>query len=214
MGSILEVVDTGKSYYRSWLFRGVSISFTLEPGNSFVILGNNGSGKSTFLLLLAGQITPSEGTINWRISDNEIPDNEKHLYYSLASPGLELLEELSLQEWFDFHNKTKPFQKGVTLDYIAELCDFNLKTLSKPMANYSSGMKQRVKLCSALLCDVPIVFLDEPTSNLDLKGQDLYASLIEQQLPQKTIFLASNEPKEYESFKNRYIIEDKQINLL
>ena len=105
----------------------------------------------------------------------------------------------------------KPLKKDVSIEYIAELCKFTNKTLQKPIANFSSGMKQRVKLCGNLLSDVPVSFLDEPLSNLDTDGIELYHSLIEIEKQSKALFVASNDPKEYESISNRFRIEDKQL---
>jgi ABC-2 type transport system ATP-binding protein len=209
--SVINVIGAGKSFYRQWLFRNIHINFDLSPGSSYALLGNNGSGKSTFLLMLAGQITPTEGSINWEINKVSILENARFYQYALSSPAMELPEELNLSEWFAFLQKVKRMQSHVTLDYITEICGFTQKTLLKPIGNYSSGMKQRVKLCGNLLCDTPVSFLDEPLSNLDAAGILLYQDLIEQQRSQKAIFVASNDNKEYEFVENRFEILDKQI---
>lgn len=208
---VIQVKGAGKSFYRQWLFKDVQFSFDISPGNTYALLGNNGSGKSTFLLMLASQITPTEGTIDWIVNGISVPDYTLFKYYSLSSPAMELPEELNLSEWFAFLNKTKGMQTHVTLDYIAEICGFTQKTLLKPIGNYSSGMKQRVKLCGNLLCDTPVSFLDEPLSNLDTAGITLYQELIRQNQKSKTIFVASNDIQEYEFIEKRFEIIDKQI---
>lgn len=208
---VIQVKGAGKSFYRQWLFKDVQFSFDISPGSAYAILGNNGSGKSTFLLMLAGQITPTEGSIDWEINENIIAENDRFRHYSLSSPAMELPEELNLSEWFAFLDKTKGMQTHVTLDYIAEICGFTQKTLLKPLGNYSSGMKQRVKLCGNLLCDTPVSFLDEPLSNLDTAGITLYQELIQQNQNSKTIFVASNDIQEYEFIEKRFEILDKQI---
>lgn len=208
---VIQVKGAGKSFYRQWLFKDVQFSFDISPGNTYALLGNNGSGKSTFLLMLATQITPTEGTIDWIVNGISVPDYTRFKYYSLSSPAMELPEELNLSEWFAFLDKTKGMQTHVTLDYIAEICGFTQKTLLKPLGNYSSGMKQRVKLCGNLLCDTPVSFLDEPLSNLDTAGITLYQELIRQNQKSKTIFVASNDIQEYEFIEKRFEILDKQI---
>jgi len=207
----IEVNGAGKSYYRSWLFKDVNLKFDLSPSQKFAFLGNNGSGKSTFLLMLCGQISPTTGNILWNIDGNFLKENVWHQNYALSSPGMELPEELNLYEWFSFIQKIKPLKKGIELEYIAEICKFSKKTLLKPIANYSSGMKQRVKLCGNLLSAVPVSFLDEPLSNLDADGIELYHKLIEMEEAHRSIFIASNDEKEYDFVSNRYKIKDKQI---
>jgi ABC-type multidrug transport system ATPase subunit len=86
--------------------------------------------------------------------------------------------------------------------------------LEKPIAHYSSGMKQRVKLCGALLSDVPVVFLDEPTANLDSQGKELYFKLTQQALTRKSLIVASNDPEEYQFISNRYLLQDSVITPL
>lgn len=207
----IDVNSVGKSFYRSWLFKDINLQFDLNPGDAYAILGNNGSGKSTFLLMLAGQVTPTIGRIDWRINGSTILDHRKHLSYALSSPLMELPEELNLQEWFEFIQKVKPLLPSVSLEYIADICKFTKKTLSKPLANYSSGMKQRVKLCGNLLSDTKVSFLDEPLSNLDNNGAELYQNLVNEALVRKTLFVASNDPKEYNFVRIKFEIQDKQI---
>lgn len=205
------VNGVGKNFYRSWLFKDINLEFALQPGNTYAILGSNGSGKSTFLLLLAGQVSPTVGEVEWRKYGETIRDNYKHTHYALSSPLMELPEELNLREWYEFVQKVKPLKPKVDLEYIADICKFSTKTLSKPIANYSSGMKQRVKLCGNLLSNTSISFLDEPLSNLDTDGVELYHKLVDEALLSKTLFVASNHSKEYDFVANKFEIKNKQI---
>jgi ABC-type multidrug transport system ATPase subunit len=70
---------------------------------------------------------------------------------------------------------------------------------------YSSGMKQRVKLALTVLCNVPIVLLDEPTSNLDPTGRQWYKQLIETFIENRTLIVASNFLEEEYFFANAQI---------
>ena len=79
------------------------------------------------------------------------------------------------------------------------------------MYTFSSGMKQRVKLCGAFLTNVPLIILDEPLSNLDQNGFDLYNELWNQSQDRKAIVVASNDEKEYQKVSQRLRIEAKQI---
>jgi ABC-type multidrug transport system ATPase subunit len=112
----ISLHNCGKNYHRTWLFRGLSFNIELgaEGHNSnplrLAILGSNGAGKSTFTLMLAGQTDPTEGTVQW-IMDNKKAIDSKHWHsqVALASPGMELPEEFTLQEWFTFHQKYVDF---------------------------------------------------------------------------------------------------------
>jgi ABC-type multidrug transport system ATPase subunit len=124
---------------------------------------------------------------------------------------LELPEELTLIEWFQFQSKIKPFYDFVDLDYLLNTCNFSKKTANKAIGNYSSGMKQRVKLCLAILSNTPLSIIDEPFSNLDYEGIDLYYSLIEKFQQQKFFVIASNRSEEYTFAKSKIQIENGEI---
>lgn len=205
---ILE--NCGKNYHRAWLFRNVNFQLDVFPGNSLAVLGDNGSGKSTFTLLLTHQIQPTEGSITWQGTDSK----NIHKIYSLSSPSMELPEELTLEEWFEFANRIKPFYQDVDLNRIIDLCQFSSKVRNKSIINFSSGMKQRVKLCHSFLTDAPLCILDEPLSNLDQKGIDLYRKLIGDYQSSKCFVVASNRIDEYEFCKNQVVIKDGQLSVL
>jgi ABC-type multidrug transport system ATPase subunit len=68
---------------------------------------------------------------------------------------------------------------------------------NKQIRYYSSGMKQRIKLAQAIFSDVPVLFLDEPCTNLDETGYTLYQSLINDYATNKLIIVSSNDKAEY-----------------
>ena len=208
----IHLKDCGKNYHNAWLFRNVNLEMDLSIGNSYGILGDNGSGKSTFLLMLIGQVGPTEGIINFSIKGKEIQPADLHNYYSHSSPGMELPEELSLIDWFKFQNRIKPFYKDFTLEELCDICQFTTKTRTKAILNYSSGMKQRLKLVLSFFTDAPICLLDEPLSNLDSKGIVLYNTLIEKHITNKAIVVASNREDEYYFTRNQLLISNKEIN--
>lgn len=69
--------------------------------------------------------------------------------------------------------------------------------LNKQIRYYSSGMKQRVKLAQAIFCNAGVVLLDEPTTNLDSQGIDLYHRLVAQFCANRLVIVSSNDPVEY-----------------
>ena len=82
----------GKKFNREWIFR--NIDFEIPSGTRIAILGSNGSGKSTLLQVLSGILSPSEGSTEYRINETEVPIEEVFQYFTIASPYLELVEEI------------------------------------------------------------------------------------------------------------------------
>jgi ABC-type multidrug transport system ATPase subunit len=202
----IKLNNIGKRYNYEWIFRNVNYEFTSD--NNYVILGANGSGKSTLLQVIAGSLIASEGTIEYKTQDFVIPEDEIFKHISYASPYLELFDEFTLIESIEFQAQFKPFFNGLTSKQIIELTQLE-KAKDKQLKYYSSGMKQRVRLALAILCNSPLLLLDEPTSNLDKKSIDWYQNLVDQHSKQRMIIVCSNEQTYEYPFCNKYLhIED------
>lgn len=199
--------NIGKRYNYEWIFRKVNYEFSTE--NNYVILGSNGSGKSTLLQLIAGSSSASEGSIAYQPNYKEttlIPPEIIFNELSFAAPYLELFEEFTLSESIEFQAKFKPFQKQLDTNSIIQLTQLE-KVKNKQLKQFSSGMKQRVKLALAILSDTPILLLDEPTSNLDRKATDWYQNLVADYGQNRLIIVCSNQ-LEYE-----YAFCNKQLHI-
>jgi ABC-type multidrug transport system ATPase subunit len=196
--------DCGKSFNRMWLFRSLNASF--HSGEKWAILGPNGSGKSTLGLLLCGQLTPTEGEVEYVNNNVAVPPNNLHRFVSLTSPALELNEDMNTQEIFDLHHKLKPFQTENAAGVFASMAGFDDKTMRKPLTTFSSGMKQRVKLALATMSDTPLLILDEPFTNLDKDGEKFFYALTEKYAQNRLLMIASNREEEY-------AMCNRQINL-
>jgi ABC-type multidrug transport system ATPase subunit len=192
--------DCGKRFNRDWIFRHLEFEFL--PGETYAITGANGSGKSTLLQVLSGSMAVSEGKIQWN-KGKHIDEEQVHQYISIAAPYLEVIEEMTVVEFLEFHRYFKPFIPGLTISDIVELVGLE-KAAHKQIRYYSSGMKQRVKLAQAFFSDVPVLLLDEPCTNLDATGIALYRHLITTYAKGKTVVVSSNDEVEY-SFCNHVI---------
>ncbi|MEO6915935.1 MAG: ABC transporter ATP-binding protein [Chitinophagaceae bacterium] len=190
----INCVNAGKRFNREWIFRNFSFDFL--PGLKYAITGPNGSGKSTLLQVLAGAIASSEGSITYNTGPSEIDPDKAYQHLSLAAPYLDLVEEMSVGELLAFHSVFKPFMPGVKIDSIISEVDLS-SAGSKQIRFFSSGMKQRVKLAQAIFSDTRMLFLDEPTTNLDDKGIEMYSSLITRYCQNRTLIVSSNDPQEY-----------------
>ncbi|MFZ9847429.1 MAG: ABC transporter ATP-binding protein [Flavobacteriales bacterium] len=187
MELILE--NLGKKYEGNWIFRNVNLS--LPSGSRLLITGKNGSGKSTLAKTIAGLILPSEGKILYKTQSSVLPEEIAYKSIQLSGPYIDLVEDFTLEEFLNFHAKFKSFQ--LPINELIELGYF-VEHRTKYIRNFSSGMKQRVKLLVSLLSDVPFTILDEPTANLDERGTLWYHELVERFASTKTIVVCSNSP--------------------
>lgn len=193
MQIILE--QLGKRFIREWIFRRLSLE--LAAGDRLAITGPNGSGKSTLLQVLTGAMPASEGKIQYREGTQDIPADHFFRQVSIAAPYLELIEEFTLTELVDFHQKFKPFKQNLSTPAFIERLDLKASR-DKFIRNFSSGMKQRLKLGLAFYSNVPLVILDEPTSNLDARNSDWYFEEVQKLDANQTLIIASNVPAEYQ----------------
>ncbi len=200
----ISLERTGKRFLRHWVFKDISYTFT-APG-SYALLGANGSGKSTLMRLIAAMQAPSSGKISY-IHDN-VPAAPEQVFslISYCAPGMELVEELTLREFLHFHYAFKPVQSGITPDDIITWTGLSADA-GKPIGEYSSGMKQRVKLAQAIFTDTPVLLLDEPCTNLDEHGVGQYQSWIERYTKNRLVIVASNDEREYAFCREHILIE-------
>lgn len=183
----------GKRFNTEWIFRGFSFQF--ESGRSYAITGPNGSGKSTLLQIIAGATIFNEGTIEY--SDGlKVKEEEVYKCVSIAAPYLELVEEMTLLEFLTFHTSLKNLLDGVSIHDLISFIGLN-KAADKQIRYFSSGMKQRVKLGQAVFSDVPVVLLDEPATNLDTDGIDLYHRMVEGFCRNRLVIVSSNDKTDY-----------------
>jgi len=200
----ISLNNVGRRFNKEWIFKNLSTEFV--SGNSYAILGPNGSGKSTLLSILTGSLTPSEGEISFS-ADKIIPVENIYQYVSLAAPYLELVETFTLREIIDFHFKFKNFADGIDTKKLISILGLE-KSANKEIKYFSSGMKQRTKLALACCADTPVLFLDEPTSNLDVQGINWYKELIENFTKDKLTAIGSNQIQEYDFCTNHIQITD------
>jgi ABC-type multidrug transport system ATPase subunit len=193
----IQLENIGKKFGREWIFRKVNHVF--EPGKPTVILGSNGSGKSTLLQIISGSLMEGEGKLKYEWNGKIISQEEVYQHVTIAAPYLELMEDFTLIESISFHGKFKRWRNGYDAKKILDRSGL-FKSGNKQLKNFSSGMKQRVKLLLAILSDTPLLLLDEPCSNLDLDACAWYSELINEQGNNRTIIVCSNQVKEEFSF--------------
>ncbi|MFZ1616144.1 MAG: ABC transporter ATP-binding protein [Flavobacteriales bacterium] len=189
----ITLTDVAKQFAREKVFTGVDHVF--QAGSRTALLGPNGSGKSTLLQVVAGALVPTKGTVEHALGESPLQQEQVYRQVSIAAPYLDLYEDLSLRETLETHARFKPFFTGETVASVARTAYLE-KHLEKPVSNFSSGMKQRLKLALAILSDTPLLLLDEPASNLDTEGIAWYRELLLVHLEGRTLLVASNRQAE------------------
>lgn len=186
--------NLSKRFNREWIFRNLSYEF--QSGTIYAITGPNGSGKSTLLQTLAGMIPQTAGTIGYHQDKTAIDVENVYERLTYAAPYLDLIEEFTLTEHLKFHFSMKKPRNGMSVsDLISAM--YLERSANKRVGDFSSGMKQRLKLGLAMFTESEIIFLDEPGSNLDRTAFEWYYRQL-LNLPQDAlIFIASNNPEEY-----------------
>lgn len=190
----LEVSNVAKIFARKTLFE--NISFVAKEGASFAITGKNGSGKSTLIKILCGLLSASKGTISYSVDGNAIKMDELYSHIGLVSPYLNMYDEFTGEENLRLFMKIRGMK--ITDETIESLLkEFNIfDHRKKEVRFYSSGMKQRLKYCASLLHQPSVLYLDEPTANLDEPGIAIVREVMKRQKQTGAVIFATNEPED------------------
>jgi ABC-type multidrug transport system ATPase subunit len=191
----IQATGLGKRFNRDWIFR--NLTHTFQPGTATAILGPNGSGKSTLLNTLSGQLLPTDGTLAYTVQGRSVAVEDIPAQLAYCAPYLELIEELTLSELLHFHTRFKPLRPGLTNQALIGLLYLE-KSRHKLVRDFSSGMKQRLKLGLALYSAAPLLMLDEPTTNLDRTGVAWYQEHIQATTAGRLVLVSSNVAEEYD----------------
>ncbi len=201
----ISLEQIGKRYQRHRIFK--DISYTFSSQGAYALLGANGSGKSTLLRIIAGMQPPSAGKVTYKLNGKEIPVQQIFPHISFCAPGMEIVEELSLKEFLTFHFHFKKPVQGLSVTDIINTIGL-AEHADMYIGDFSSGMKQRVKLAQAIFSDTEILLLDEPCSNLDQKGVEQYNNWIETYTNNRLTIVASNDVREYYFCREQLKVEE------
>lgn len=187
------------------------ISFSVNEAEIFGLLGPNGAGKTTTINMLTGLIHPTGGEIRilgkeMSRSPIEIKQRIGHVYANMS-----FYSHLSAQENLQFFGRFYRFGRKDLRARIEEKLRFVdlWDERKKKVGAYSQGMKQRLGIAKALLHDPQILFLDEATNGIDVKGTNLIRGYVyDLRSRGKTILISSHQLDEMELVCNRIALID------
>ena len=166
---MFKVSEIKKSFKNKEVLKGVS--FTIEEGDKVALLGNNGAGKSTLLKIIAGQLQANAGrietTLDFQTEIGMMPQ-EDILIDDLKVGDLVLLK--------CYMNQLEDIDIDALLKMV-ELEEFK----NQYVMGLSGGQKRRLSLLLTILNEPRLIFLDEPTTGMDLESVDNFWHLLEEQ---------------------------------
>ena len=193
--NILEFKNISKSYSTVQALK--NISFSIPENSIFGILGENGSGKSTFMKILPGLIYDWSGEIyynNHQVNKHDLALKDD-FGYLIEAPTF--YEHLSAQKNLEMLARISK-AKSDSIQYVLDLVELSERSHDK-VDSYSYGMKQRLGIAQALLHDPKIIILDEPNNGLDPNGIDDMTRLIKKlKSDGKTICLSTHNLRDVE----------------
>ena len=222
----IQLQNAGKRFNRDWIFRNLSYTFIIGNSYAIIGANGSGKSTLLQVIASSTNVSEGTIEYNISHSPNQQPAttneqrqtaNDKRAtslgkrqtsnepqqtkissdniynHISIATPYLEIIEEMTATEFLQFHAAFKPLT--ISINEILNIIGLE-KAANKQIRYYSSGMKQRVKLAQAIFTNAPILLLDEPCTNLDKSGYELYHQLIQNYCSNKLIMVSSNDENE------------------
>jgi len=183
---VVDVVGLRKSFDRAEVLRG--LSFQLERGETLVVMGGSGSGKTVLLRHVAGLIRPAAGEVRVfgiaieRLSEEELLPIRRRMGYVFQ--GAALFDSLSVSENVAFPlrehtNQSEPeIQERIV--HVLSLVGLGADVLPLLPSELSGGMRKRVGIARALVIEPELMLFDEPTAGLDPTNSKMVGELIVQ----------------------------------
>lgn len=197
----------------------VDLNLTIAPGEKLAVLGRSGTGKSTLAALIRGDLTPTKGAVLLDgVATSELGDEithyigviQQHTYLFNAT----LAENLRIGNQHATDEELWKALDTVGLSEMAERLPKGLETLvDEAGLRFSGGERHRIALARVLLCDVPIVILDEPTVGLDPLTEQALLTTIFETLSNKTVIMITHHLQGITLMDNVIFIEEGKLKL-
>ncbi|MEO6187476.1 MAG: ABC transporter ATP-binding protein [Ginsengibacter sp.] len=209
MSSIIRVTHLSKQFKDT---RAVDdLSFTVNEGDVYGFLGQNGAGKSTTIRMLLSLVSPSGGEIN--IFEKKLSTHRSEILQNVGA----VIEKPDLYKYLSAYDNLSIFARLSRMKITRKLLMKQLQMVGlsdradSKVRTFSQGMKQRLGIAVALVHDPALIILDEPTNGLDPQGIADMRNLILKLSNEmgKTVLISSHLLSEIELIANRMIIIHK-----
>ena len=198
---IIVIDQLKKSYGKIPAVNGISMS--VEHGEIFGFLGPNGAGKTTTIRCMLDVIRPSRGTIRILGLDAQRDKLALHQYIGYLPGDVHLPGQMTGKQIINYFSRLQGSEPVLLKDLVARF-DVEMK---RPLKGYSKGMRQKIGIVLAFMCDPEVLILDEPTSGLDPLLQKVFNEfLLEEQSRGKTIFMSSHIMSDVEKVCHRVAV--------
>ena len=185
-----------------------NVNLQLNPGSIVGLLGKNGTGKTTLLNLITGQLFANQGVIT--IDDENVKTKSKSILEKLYFIPEELtVPDLSIQNFIKLYS---PFYKDYSQDIMYEcMHEFDLKPERKSLKKLSMGTKKKMMICFAIATNVPYLLMDEPTNGLDIPSKRIFRKLINSHMTEnRTILISTHQVHDVEKMVDHIVIVGKK----
>ena len=184
---VIVIDNLFKSYGKVQAVKGISMR--VEQGEIFGFLGPNGAGKTTTIRCMLDVIRPTSGTLRVLGLDAQRDKMALHQRIGYLPGDVRLPGQMTGKQVIDYFSRLQG-REPVLLKQLLERFDVEMK---RPLKGYSKGMRQKIGVVLAFMCDPEVLILDEPTSGLDpLLQRTFNEFLLEEQARGKTIFMSSH----------------------
>lgn len=204
---ILEAKGVYKKYFKKQVLSGIDMS--IEKGKVVGLLGPNGSGKTTFLKMLAGLVKPSKGSV--KICGNEIGYKTKNIVAYMPDSDF-------IYDWMklcDTKRLYKEFYKDFCTDRFDELVEFMKVPSELKFKGFSKGMKEKLGLALILSRNAKFIVLDEPLNGVEpVAREQIIGSILKGFSFESSILITSHLIRDVESILDEvYYIKEGEIVL-
>ena len=183
----IVIENLAKTYGSIQAVRGISMR--VERGEIFGFLGPNGAGKTTTIRCLLDVIRPTSGTVRVLGLDSQRDRLAMHQHIGYLPGDVRLPGRMTGKQIINYFANLQGREPVLLKDLVARF-DVEMK---RPLKGYSKGMRQKIGIVLAFMCNPDVLILDEPTSGLDPLLQKIFNEfLLEEQKRGKTIFMSSH----------------------
>lgn len=181
------------------------LSFSVQAGEAVALWGANGAGKTTALRCLLG-LLPFAGEILVSGKDVQRQGKAARGLMGFVPQELNFHDDLTVAETITFYARLKKVPAGHDFGPALDRLEL-MPHVQKPVHDLSGGLKQRLALALALLADPPILILDEPTANLDIRAREDFLLLLhELKANGKTLAFSSHRLEEVTALADRVLL--------